>query len=270
MSAMMPPDNPMAGVAATESPYAPIEAFYDPESIRLLYARGIDEGWRCLEVGGGGGTIARWLLSRCGDYGRIVVTDVDVSYMQDLQDPKVEVDQHDIVSDPVPDNVFHLVHERLMLGELVERETALEKMVRTVRGGGMIVVEELDRSTLAAAAGDSTAMALFDRVAAALRAVLQSKGLDPDYGRSVYARLVGLGLIMPMARGSTLINSGGSLAAGALRYDVSSRREDLLAAGSVTEADLSLFDLLLRDASFGLSFISATMYTTWAWKQPPF
>ncbi len=267
---MMPPDNPMAGVAATASPYAAIEAFFDPESIRLLYARGIDEGWRCLEVGGGGGSIARWLLSRCGEYGRIVVTDIDVSHMQDLRDPKLEVDQHDIVRDPVPDSVFHLVHERLVLGELAEREVALEKMVRTVRGGGMIVVEELDRSTLAGAAGDSTAMALFEKVAGALREVLQAKGLDPDYGRTVYARLLDLGLISGMARGSTVSQSGGSLGAGALRYDVSSRREDLIASGRVTEADLTLFDLLLRDPAFGFSFVSSTMYTTWAWKQPPF
>jgi hypothetical protein len=267
---MMPPDNPMAGVATTTSPYAAIEAFYDPESIRLLYARGIDEGWRCLEVGGGGGTIAKWLLSRCGDYGRIVVTDIDISHMQDLKDPKLEVDQHDIVRDPVPENVFHLVHERLVLGELAERQVALEKMVTTVRGGGMIVVEELDRSTLAPAAGDSTAMALFEKVAHALRETLQAKGLDPDYGRQVYARLVDLGLISAMARGSTVIQSGGTLGAGALRWDVSSRREELLASGLVTETDLNTFDLLLRDAAFGLSFISATMYTTWAWKQPPF
>jgi hypothetical protein len=270
MSAMMPPDNPMAGVAVAASPYAAVEAFYDPESIRLLYARGIDEGWRCLEVGGGGGSIARWLLSRCGDYGRIVVTDIDTSHMQDLQDPKVEVDHHDIVRDPVPDNVFHLVHERLVLGELTERDTALEKMVRTVRGGGMIVVEELDRATLAPAAGDSSAVALFEKVVDTLRETLRAKGLDPDYGRRVYARLLELGMIQGMARGSTVIQAGGTLGAGALRYDVSSRREDLLASGLVSEADLNLFDLLLRDAAFGFSFVSATMYTTWAWKQPPF
>jgi hypothetical protein len=263
---MMPPDNPMAGAPTQGGPFAAIETFYDPESIRLLYARGIDEGWRCLEVGGGGGSIAKWLLSRCGDYGRIVVTDIDVSHMAGLQDPKLEVDEHDIVTDPVPEDVFHMAHERLVLGDLVERDVGLQKMITTIRPGGMLVIEELDRATLAPAAGDEAAVALFNKVINALRETMRSKGLDPDYGRQIYRRALELGLTNPMARGGSVVQSGGSPAAAALKLDVGGRRDALLASGSVSSEDLSTFDALLDDESF--AFMSATMIMTWAWKAP--
>ena len=34
---------------------------HDPGTIRHLAARGVQEGWICLEVGAGLGTITRWL-----------------------------------------------------------------------------------------------------------------------------------------------------------------------------------------------------------------
>jgi hypothetical protein len=41
-----------------------LEMHLDPMSHRLLLALGLREGWRCLEVGGGGGSVT--LTSRCG------------------------------------------------------------------------------------------------------------------------------------------------------------------------------------------------------------
>ncbi|WP_336500822.1 hypothetical protein [Candidatus Frankia alpina] len=36
----------------------------DPTTIRILDERGVSAGWRCLEVGAGGGSIAAWLADR--------------------------------------------------------------------------------------------------------------------------------------------------------------------------------------------------------------
>ena len=38
-----------------------LEQIEDPRSQRHLAALGIQRGWRCLEVGAGHGSIARWL-----------------------------------------------------------------------------------------------------------------------------------------------------------------------------------------------------------------
>ena len=38
--------------------------FLDPVTTTELAATGVTDGWRCLEVGAGGGSIARWLAGR--------------------------------------------------------------------------------------------------------------------------------------------------------------------------------------------------------------
>lgn len=265
---MMPPSDPRASEPGQEGPFAATEALYDPESIRLLYARGLDEGWRCLEVGGGGGSIAKWFIQRVGQYGHVVVTDVDLSAMTGLEAPTLEIDRHDIVADPVPERVFHLVHARLVLGDLPERDLALQKLVATVRSDGWLMVEELDRASLSPETDDPAAAALFNQVIAALLESLRAKGLDPDYGRRIYRRVLALGLTHAVARGSSGVDAGGTLGATVLRQEIAQRRDDLLASGFVTSEDLSGFDALMADPSF--AFMSATMVTTWARRPSPF
>src|SRR5262245_16926270 len=46
-----------------------LSRLYDAQTIRHIEQRGIDEGWSCLEVGGGGGSIASWLCVRVGATG---------------------------------------------------------------------------------------------------------------------------------------------------------------------------------------------------------
>jgi len=248
---------------APPSPYALTDSIYDPESVRLLYARGVDEGWRCLEVGGGSGSIAKWLCSRVGTYGHVVATDLDTTYMKGLTGPgfeRLEVDTHDIVTDPMPERVFHLVHARLVLGELTERDKALERMAASLRSDGWIVIEDLDRGSLASAGDDADAAAVFERVQSAIASALRGRGLDPNYGRYVFHRLMTLGLNGVIARGGSAVQPGGSPMAEVLREEAATHHGELLSAG-LTQADLDAYDALLRDPNF--AFMSATMVTTW-------
>ena len=43
-----------------------LEDAFDGASIRHLAERGVGAGWRCLEVGCGAGSVARWLAERVG------------------------------------------------------------------------------------------------------------------------------------------------------------------------------------------------------------
>jgi SAM-dependent methyltransferase len=251
-----------------DSPFAVIDAIYDPETIRLLYARGVDEGWRCLEVGGGSGSVAGWLCSRVGNYGHVVVTDLDTSYLQKLSSPVLEIDTHDIVSDPMPERVFHLVHARLLLGELQERDKALERMAASLRSDGWIVVEDFDRRSLAPDSEDPASSALFEKVETAVDAVLEARGLDPTYGRRVFRRLEKLGLASVIARGGSAVQPGGSPFATMLRAQVDEMRPDLLSSGSVDESDIERFTAVLNDPEF--AFMSPTMVTTWGRRPPMF
>jgi ubiquinone/menaquinone biosynthesis C-methylase UbiE len=58
-----------AGKGAQER-FAALADAFDLGTMRHLKDRGIAQGWRCLEVGGGGGSIATWLSARVGPSGR--------------------------------------------------------------------------------------------------------------------------------------------------------------------------------------------------------
>jgi SAM-dependent methyltransferase len=263
-----PAGGPEESGSSGQSRYAAIETFYDPETIRLLYARGIDEGWRCLEVGAGSGSLIKWLCSRVGNYGRVVATDLDISELQAFDESNLEIHQHNIVSDPMPENVFHLVHARLVLGELVERDTALERMVNSLRSDGWVVIEELDRGTLAADSDDSKAVALFGRLRDALCKALEQKGLDPYYGRRVYRKLRGFGLTGAIARGGSTVQEGGSPSAALLSQEIDAFKDEMVKTGLLSLEEIEAVTVLLNDPEF--NFLSPTMITTWARRPSPF
>src|SRR5207253_1047892 len=100
-------------------------------------------GWRCLEVGAGAGSVARWLAGKVGPSGTVVASDLNPRFLDDVP-ANVEVRQHDVAKDDLEVGAYDLVHSRLLLMHLPEPAGALEKMVRAVKPGGWLVTEEAD------------------------------------------------------------------------------------------------------------------------------
>lgn len=57
-----------------------LAALFDASTFRHFDRVGIDVGWRCREVGAGGPSVAGWLSERVGPGGRVLATDIDVSW----------------------------------------------------------------------------------------------------------------------------------------------------------------------------------------------
>src|SRR5262249_7966590 len=55
--------------------FSALEKLFDAGTIQLVHERGVAEGWHCLEVGAGRGSIAAWLSERVGPTGRVIATD---------------------------------------------------------------------------------------------------------------------------------------------------------------------------------------------------
>src|SRR5262249_47467698 len=122
-----------------------VEELLDPGTIALIERRGIGAGCSCLELGAGGGSIAKWLASRVGAAGRVLATDLDTRHLAEVAAlANVEVRRHDIVADALPESDFDLVHARLVLEHLQERDAVLHKLVRALRPGGWLLVESVD------------------------------------------------------------------------------------------------------------------------------
>jgi SAM-dependent methyltransferase len=128
-----------------------LERILDPLSCRRREL--VRPGWRCLEVGAGRGSMAIWLAEQVGEGGKVVATDIDVTYLKRLHLPNLEIVQHNILDDSLDElgpGSFDLVCSRLTLFWLAGRqELALCRMVECLRPGGWLVDEEGDWGTLA-------------------------------------------------------------------------------------------------------------------------
>ena len=121
-----------------------LEEHLDPLSIRRLSRCEIARGANCLEIGGGRGSIARWLATRVGPTGRVTVTDLQLGALSELSEPNVEVRLHDVRRDSFPARGFDLVHARAVLMHLPDELAVLHKIVSWLRPGGWLVLEEPD------------------------------------------------------------------------------------------------------------------------------
>ena len=134
-----------------------IEAQYDAGTIRHLEQSGIIDGWHCLEIGGGGGSIAAWMCERVGPEGYVLATDIEPRFLEFLGYPNLAVRRHNIVTDELPEGTFDLVHARMVLEHLPERDHVLRRMVAALKPGGWLVCEDMDEISLALVAPSDAA-----------------------------------------------------------------------------------------------------------------
>ena len=109
---------------------AALERDRDPATIRCLETIGVAARWRCLEIGGGGGSIAAWLCQRVGATGRVVATDTNTRFLAALDYPWLEVRTHDVITDTLFTAQFDLVHTRLVLTHCLNASRCWKKWPR--------------------------------------------------------------------------------------------------------------------------------------------
>ena len=228
-----------------------LEAQLDPSTIEYLERLGVGDGWRCLEVGGGGGSIAAWLAERVGPSGYVLATDIDTRFLEALDSPSLEVRRHDIVAEALPAGEFDLVHARAVLTHLPERATALGRMVAALKPGGWLLAEEPDATSIGAdPGGDPAAAALYAKQSAAIAQLGRARGLDPTYGRRLYGDLIRQGLADVKADGRVRLARGGSPSATFFRLTLEQIREHLIGAGLLSDHEVVAVLALLDDPNF--------------------
>src|SRR6516164_1226013 len=79
-----------------------LEQRLDPLTKRRIGSLGVGEGARCLEIGGGRGSITRWLSAVVGLTGRVIATDLELGFLSAIDAANVEVLRHDIRADAFP------------------------------------------------------------------------------------------------------------------------------------------------------------------------
>lgn len=220
-----------------------LEQMLDPDTVRVLEQRGIQPSWRCLELGAGTGSIARWLACRCPN-GQVVATDSDTGFLADLSAPNLQVLRHDVVAEDFPPDSFDLIHARWLLANLPEREQVLAKVVTWLAPGGWLVIEDPDGSPV-----DSSPHPLMQRLADAVAQLgAESHGADLRWARRrLPAALAEVGLVeLGLSVSVKTVGAGGADDA-AFRMTTAQVRPGLVGRGLLSEAEYETGMALLDD-----------------------
>jgi SAM-dependent methyltransferase len=186
------------------------ESLQDPGTEGCLRRIGIDEGWRCLEVGGGTGSVAAWLCGRVGAAGRVVATDINPVFLERLEFSNLEVRKHDVAEDPLEESAYDFVHARDVLVHLPSRGEVMKKLAGALKPGGWMLLEEPDMSTdMPDPFSPEALQGLYQKVVSSIFAFLQSEGLDPFLGKRLFGMMRSLGLECMGGEGRLRLFSGG-------------------------------------------------------------
>ena len=71
--------------------FSALSALFDSVTFGHFGAVGLDEGWRCWEVGAGGSWVPARLASVVGPRGHVLATDIDTAWLEEEQLAGVEI-----------------------------------------------------------------------------------------------------------------------------------------------------------------------------------
>ncbi|MZF85172.1 methyltransferase [Streptomyces sp. SID5643] len=244
--------------------FSAFAALFDPTTFRHLEALGVGSGWRCWEVGAGT-TVVSWLAKKVGPTGRVVATDTDPSRLASAARPPVEVRAHELGAQEPPGEGFDLVHARLALVHVTDRERALQSMVKALRPGGRLLVEDADPALQPLLCPDEHGpeQQLANRLRQGFRSLLADRGTDLPCGRTLPRLLRDAGLTRVQADAYFPLTSPACAALESVT--IRQIRDQLVAAGLATDQEI---DRHLGNVTSGaLDLTTAPMISAWGRKQ---
>jgi SAM-dependent methyltransferase len=209
---------------------AGMEALWDPGSRAVFEELGIGKGWKCLEVGAGGGSLVEWMAEQGAS---VLAVDIDTRFVESLASDSVEVRRLDIREDELPQAEFDLVHARLVLEHLSDRTQILRRLARTLRPGGWIVIEDYDWSCFGFEGEDRS----ISRVAEAILGFMQQAGFERDYGRRVVTEIADAGFVDVRGEGRVRIIDSTSPGFDFFRLSFESVKGAVVDAGMLSAED---------------------------------
>ena len=251
-----------AVTAETELRFAGLEAALDPSTVRYLTGVGVADGWVCWEVGAGRGSIASWLAERVGPTGRVLATDIDPRFIPAPQLDHLEVARHDVTTDPTPSARYDLIHARLVLSHLRQRDDVLVRLAEALRPDGWLVIEDFCHAFERGSQPADPGYERYRNVHIALIDFLErSNGNYSDFATALPQLLARVGLADVGAEGRLVFGNGGSPAARVIEAALRQVGDQMIVAGLVDQSALDEAVTFLRNP---MSIVSLPMLIS-AW-----
>jgi len=207
-----------------------MESLWDPGSEALLVELGVGRGWRCLEVGAGGGSLVQWIADRGAN---VTAIDIDTRFIEQFASDTIEVRRVDVRTDELPQSKFDLVHARLVLEHLTDRREILDRLAATLRPGGWIVIEDYDWSCFGFEDGGPGV----DNTSQAIMGFMERAGFERDYGRRIVADLADAGFTDVRGEGRARVVGSRDPGFDFFRLSFESLRGTLVDSGELAKED---------------------------------
>ncbi len=214
-----------------------LEKILDPASHRLILATGLTKGWHCLEVGAGAGSIMNWMSKAVGISGKVTAIDLDTRFISHTSLTNVDVIEADINQVALTDT-FDLIHGRNILIHLADFQAVITKMIKLLKPGGWLVLEEPDFSAARFISGTPAEHQSVTRVNQAICQMFTAQGKDYALGIKLPSLLQQSGLQQLQSDNYAPITPGGSDIAIMMKLSAMGLAEKYLATGLATMSDI--------------------------------
>jgi SAM-dependent methyltransferase len=192
--------------------------------------------------------------------GRVVATDLEIDFLGHLEDePNIEVRRHDIVEDDLEEEVYDLVHARLVLEHIPERELCLKRLCTALAPGGLLVLEDFDWGS--ASPINEADRPLFDEVLAAAVETFRSVGYDDTWARRMFGGFREAGLVEVGAEGWVPVGRAGTAIAEWWQLSLEKLRPVVLARTSLSDDVFERYMDMVSAPDF--AFVFLTLITAW-------
>jgi len=186
----------------------------------------------------------RRLAAQC-PAGRVVATDVDMSFLELIRLPNLELVKQDVERGDFPPESFDLIHARALFMHLGERDTLLGRVASWLKPGGWLAVSEADMFPV-----DSTPYPAMKKMWTAAERLFTSQGSDPRWARRLPVVLGRAGLVDIGMSVTVDVVGGGGVTDEFWRSSFAQAKPFLLQQGLVDESVYAEAHALVDDPDF--------------------
>jgi SAM-dependent methyltransferase len=218
----------------------------DPWTRGYLKMLGIGKGWRCLELGGGNGSITEWLAATVASSGSVTAIDINPVLLELIPAQNVSVQQMDLRTGELPAESYDLVTCRALLHQIADSGShVLKQMAQAVRPGGWLLIQEPDFHL-----APTTEPDVWARTWKGLIEWGHDNGVDWLIGRKLPGMVAALGLGHPQAK--TDVQNIRGRDRGALYFQLffAEVRDRVIGAGHLDAATIDAASALLDDPDY--------------------
>jgi SAM-dependent methyltransferase len=185
-----------------------------------------------------------------------MAVDLDTRWFEHDGSPQLEVQQLDVVTGPIPDGPWDVIHERLVLQHIPARLDVLDQLVARLAPGGWLVLEDFDTGEVRTTDRDRPDHELIVRMATAFNQLLAERDGANNFAAGAWRHLRERGLVETGASGHVVFNSGGEGFTQVMAANARQVREGLLRLGLTPDDIDRVLELLANpDTIIGTSVL---------------